>query len=248
MIPLTIHNAILGIAVLMLLIGAIALSLSYRRYSLLVERLKGSDIMFPPLGRIHEYDIPWILASYEYSEETFLLRRIVRARKVSFRTVICCIILIALLSMTACTKDPSIDLPCIGDPLPSFTVRTDSGRTVGTADFSSGTSLIVFFHTGCPDCVRELEFLQPFHLEHADELNEFLLISREQDAESIRAWWDTNGYTMPFSAQKDRKIYEMFSRSGIPYVVLSENGIIKGLWNDVSPFTQEEYDAIMEQR
>lgn len=153
----------------------------------------------------------------------------------------------AFVSVLACEK---IDTPRRiqeGDSLPPFSVVMNTGKTITDSELSSGNSLIVFFHTECPDCIMELEELQPFYDKYSEEL-QIVLISRAEEEKEILPFWEQNGYTMPFSAQKDRKIYELFSDSGIPFVVFTVNGKVVRTWDDKTMFNEQEYLSINAKR
>lgn len=127
-----------------------------------------------------------------------------------------------------------------GEPLPSFSIKMNDGGTVSSNDIKIGKALIVFFHTQCPDCVEELKILQPFYQKYRQEIP-IILISREESKEEITSFWKENDYNMPFSAQTDRKVYELFSSRGIPLVILSSDGIIKQIWDDKDMFNEEKF-------
>lgn len=118
-------------------------------------------------------------------------------------------------------------------------MTTDSGTTVTSEELSSGVSLIVFFHTGCPDCREELEWLQKLY-ERAGSLFTLILVSRGESAQDISSYWKDKGYTMPYSAQKDRKLYDLFSDSGIPYSVAVKDGVIVQLNRESIPYGFED--------
>lgn len=149
--------------------------------------------------------------------------------------------LIMLLSvLLACNK---IDQPKRiqpGESLPVFSIRTNTGENIDNNSFNNEEGLIVFFHTGCPDCVKELSSLQPFY-EKYSSIIKIILISRAQPASEIEKYWKEKGYTMPYSAQEDRSVYELFSNTGIPFAVFTVNGKVKNTWDDKVMFSEEEY-------
>ena len=140
----------------------------------------------------------------------------------------------------ACEKIDTPERIQEGDSLPAFCVTLNNGETVSNSSLSENNALIVFFHTECPDCVKELKELQPFYDKYSAGLN-IVLISRAEEEKEILSFWKQNGYTMPFSAQKDRKIYELFSDSGIPFVVFTEKGKVVKTWDDKIMFSEQEY-------
>lgn len=104
-----------------------------------------------------------------------------------------------------------------GDMLPAFSVVTDGGVTVSNASLRGKAGVLEFFNTGCPDCRRSLPVLDSVwrHFK-GDEGVVVLAISREEDAASVRAWWQAHGMAVPWSAQDGREVYSLFAGSGIP--------------------------------
>ena len=78
---------------------------------------------------------------------------------------------VILLTMSACIRDripEGADLRP-GDRLPWFSVTMDDGSVLSTGDLAGKVSVIVFFHTGCPDCQAELPVIQRIHDEFSPE-------------------------------------------------------------------------------
>lgn len=60
-----------------------------------------------------------------------------------------------------------------------------------------------------------------------------VLISREDASDNIEAYWAANGLEMPYSAQTDRRVYELFASSRIPRIYISdENGTVRYIFTD----------------
>lgn len=58
-------------------------------------------------------------------------------------------------------------------------------------------------------------------------------ISREQEQSEIEAYWHENGFSVPYSAQEDRSVYGLFSRTGIPKVYVSGSDLsIHSVYDD----------------
>ena len=117
------------------------------------------------------------------------------------------ILAVLVLAVSACIRDKIPEGAELGpgDRLPEFSVILDDGSVVSTGDLSGKVSVIVFFHTGCPDCQAELPVIQRIHDEFSPEAA-VLCISREEDAADIAEYWAENGLTLPYSAQKDRTV------------------------------------------
>ena len=105
-----------------------------------------------------------------------------------------------------------------GDRLPDFEITLDDGSSVSTEMLKGRKSVIVFFSTGCGDCRRELPVVQDYYDECKKRDSDcfFVCISREEGEASVMAYWEENGFTMPYSAQTDRSVYNLFASSGIP--------------------------------
>lgn len=120
----------------------------------------------------------------------------------------------------------------VGDSVPDFTVTMNDGSQVTGASLREGVSVIVFFTTQCPDCREVLPHIKMLYDEYAGKGVRFALISREDTEENIYSFWKESGFTMPFSAQADRGIYELFARSRVPRVYVCRDGVIKYIFTD----------------
>jgi peroxiredoxin len=119
----------------------------------------------------------------------------------------------------------------VGDRLPLFSVDVVDGDgktgTFSTAALT-GETVVVLFHTSCGDCQRELPRMNDYYLQHCgDKGFQMVAISREEGAESVAAYWKEQGLSIPYSAQTDRRIYNLFASSIIPRTYFcSADGII----------------------
>lgn len=119
----------------------------------------------------------------------------------------------------------------VGDRVPLFSVQTvlaDSTTATFTTARLTGETVIVLFNTSCGDCRRELPRMNEYYLQHrGDKGFQMVAISREEGAESVAAYWKEQGLSIPYSAQTDRRIYNLFASSIIPRTYFcSADGII----------------------
>ena len=136
--------------------------------------------------------------------------------------------------LTGCIKEKQTgsDLK-VGDRLPDFEVVMNDGSMVTDYYLKQETSVVMFFHTSCPDCQQVLPQMQKIYDEYASDKVRIVLISREESNEDIDSFWKERGLEMPYSAQKDRKVYERFAKSRIPRVYINEKGgIIRHMFTD----------------
>lgn len=143
------------------------------------------------------------------------------------------LILSMLCVLLSCIKEKQTgaDLT-VGDIIPDFSVIMNDGTVVTAGGLSKGRTCIVFFTTKCPDCQKTLPEIQKIYDEYSVEGVSFALISREEVAESIFRYWQESEFTMPYSAQSDRRIYELFAKTRVPRVYICKDGVIKAIFTD----------------
>lgn len=168
-----------------------------------------------------------------------------KTQMIDMKKVILLLLSIALMS---CIKeDPSGHDLKIGDDIPDFTISMSDGSVVSGADLRKGISVIVFFTTACPDCQETLPHVQRLYDEYFNKGVSFTLISREESYDSIVNYWESEGLTMPFSAQEDRAVYELFARTRVPRVYINKDGIIRAIFTDQpeSPGYEDLNEALL---
>ena len=109
----------------------------------------------------------------------------------------------------------------VGDRVPTFSLTVENGGQVRSFSTTrlTGETVIVFFNTSCPDCQRDLPLLNAYYLKHRDEEGfQMVAISREEGDASVAAYWEANHLQIPYFAQTDRRIYNLFATSIIPRV------------------------------
>lgn len=142
------------------------------------------------------------------------------------------LIFLSIALISCIRENPSGQDLKIGDSIPDFTVSMNDGTLVSGSDLRNGISMIVFFTTACPDCRETLPQVQKIYDEYCDKGVSFALISREESYDTIAGYWKSEGLTMPFSAQENRAVYELFARTRVPRVYISKDGIIKAIFTD----------------
>ena len=159
-------------------------------------------------------------------------------------------VLISSLFVSCINDDEIAERECaIGDRLPDFSVTMSDGTSVSGASLRETASLILFFHSSCPDCQQVLPIIQRIYDEYASAEIQFAFISREEDATTIATYWESQNFTMPYSAQANRNIYELFATSRIPRVYISDSeGIIRYIFTDNPVPTYEELASALDEQ
>ncbi|MBR6087005.1 MAG: redoxin domain-containing protein [Prevotella sp.] len=145
------------------------------------------------------------------------------------------IVMLLYLTCVGCSSiidgtDEVIEHVQVGDKVPSFSVTVTDGsetRTFSTSQLT-GETVIVFFNTWCSDCQRELPLLNDYYLQHkTDSGFQMIAISRAEGADAVSQFWADYSLQIPYSAQDDRRIYDLFASSVIPRIYfVSPQGII----------------------
>lgn len=135
----------------------------------------------------------------------------------------------------------------VGDIIPDFSVEMYDGTTMTGEYLRKGVSVIMFFHTDCPDCAATLPEVQKIYDEYFPQQVKFAVISREEGKETIDHFWKANSLTLPYSARSDRTVYNLFADSRIPRVYICLDGIIKAVFTDEpnNP-TSEDIRSVLE--
>lgn len=146
-----------------------------------------------------------------------------------------------LILFTSCLGDPEnaspseSDIVRVGQSVPSFVVTLSDGTSFNSSQMEEKPACIVFFNTTCSDCKRELPIVQKMYEEFSSNVR-FVCISRAEDEASVQAYWTSNNLSMPYSAQTDRSVYNLFALSTIPrlYIVNSSGKIVNAYATEVS--------------
>lgn len=144
--------------------------------------------------------------------------------------------MVALGSVSCSQFEEDDDVLKVGDKVPTFSVELSDGTRYDSQQRDGRPTLIVFFTTSCVDCQRELPLLDERYRRQDYSGMRVLCISRAEGEETVRAFWEKHGLTLPYSAQPDRRIYDLFARSGIPRIYrIDPNGTISNISFAVEP-------------
>lgn len=136
------------------------------------------------------------------------------------------------LLLISCTEvgngnDKIINYVGVGDRVPPFTVTNGDNTLASPSDFTGNTTILVFFHTACPDGEREMPKVQ----EAWEELKDLpdcraAAIGRGQTNADLDEKWIYGD--IPRFGDPDSKIFNKFANLRIPrlYIVDSQ-GVIR---------------------
>lgn len=139
---------------------------------------------------------------------------------------------------SGCVKDNEdngrAEYVSIGDVLPAFSVELSDGSTMTTESLSGKVSLIMFFSTTCPDCQAQFPAVEQIYNDFKDNDQVVVVaISRAEGSSAVSAFWRENSLTMPYSAQTDRTVYNLFAESVVPRIYISDkNRVVRAAFTD----------------
>ena len=136
----------------------------------------------------------------------------------------------------------------VGDVLPTFSVKLDDGGILSSSQLNGKVGVIVFFHTECPDCQKELPVIQSLYDRYkGNDSVVIVCISREQGVAEVKNYWSGNGLTVPNSAQNDRSVYELFCTTGIPRTYITGPDLkIRAIFTDDPLATFDDLKQVIE--
>ena len=153
-----------------------------------------------------------------------------------------------MILLIGCINDNNSDVDTnkinIGDALPKFSVVTSNGIEYNNETLLGRIGVIVFFYTPCTDCKQALPIInEMFERCINNEDIRWICIGRSESADAVASYWETNDFSLPYSAQADRSVYSLFANSGIPRIYITNPlGIVCAYYDDSSPLNLDEFE------
>ncbi|NDV57514.1 redoxin domain-containing protein [Bacteroides sp. 519] len=122
----------------------------------------------------------------------------------------------------------------VGDKLPNFSITMNDGSEISTDDLKGKISVIIFFATGCEQCRTQLSVAEEVYKRFKDnEKFKVICISRAEGENIVAAYWRKGNYTMPYSAQPTRDVYDLFAQITVPRIYISDtDGVVQEMYTD----------------
>ena len=148
---------------------------------------------------------------------------------------------LSFLLCTACITEESIPSGNregsriqVGDTLPHFSVMTADGRFLSRDSLLGKRSVVVFFHTQCTDCQKELPRVDSLYRHFSGQADfRLICIAREEGGKSIARFWAEKQLAMPYSPQADRSVFSLFAYTNVPRIYISSpDGVVRYLHDD----------------
>ena len=154
--------------------------------------------------------------------------------------------MLAMLVLGVKAQDNNDDIVKVGEMMPSFSIVSDNGTKINSAELKGKVVLINFFATWCPPCQKELAEVQKMLWPKYKDNNKFvmLVIGREHSDKELATYNEKKGFTFPLYPDKSRAIFGAFAKSLIPrsYLIGKDGKVIyagKG-------YTDKEFAELLE--
>ncbi|MBN1563137.1 MAG: TlpA family protein disulfide reductase [Anaerolineae bacterium] len=131
---------------------------------------------------------------------------------------------------------------------PDFTLAgLEIGSSVSLADYRGSYVMINFWATWCPPCRAEMPDLYAYYNQQKDNNFVLLAVNVSEDAATVQAFLDANGFDFPVALDTTGAVYERYGGNGLPssYLIDPEGRVIKAwrpgavapstLASDISP-------------
>jgi peroxiredoxin len=109
-----------------------------------------------------------------------------------------------------------------GATVPSFTVRTETGKVIRVEDYRGKVLLLAFWATWCPHCRRQIAAMERLREDYAKRGIEMLALSVDQEGwQKVSPYLEENKITMSV-ALADARIQRQYGVSGgipLSYVI-----------------------------
>jgi peroxiredoxin len=152
------------------------------------------------------------------------------------------LMIVALFALKGQEEDS--DKVKIGDLMPAFTIVSDDGTTISSAEFNGKVVLITMFATWCPPCQLKLAEIEKSLWPAFKGQKDFVLlvIGREHSDAELVEYNQTKKFTFPLYPDKDRKIFDLFAVQLIPrtYLISKDGRVIYAM----TGFNPEEFKQL----
>ena len=148
------------------------------------------------------------------------------------RNVLTFVFLLLLGLLQACSEDNGkMTEPTVGG-LMDFSFLTVDGDVVSSESLSGQPYVLVVFNTGCKDCQQELPVVDKIFSAYHNRL-QFRIVAYKEGRESVKGYWEANGFCMPFVIPAAPAVVRPLALSGIPQIyVVSAEGQVVATFND----------------
>ena len=162
--------------------------------------------------------------------------------------VLVVVVAVSVVLATQVGGDPRADATksqLVGDPAPSFTIRTLDGERLSTDDFAGKAVLVNFWNTWCVPCRQELPALKSFARAHAEDPDfELIGIVRDDTRKAVESYGPTTELDWTVGMDPGARAALAFGTRGQPETfAITPDGVIAGA--QIGPTTRRDLETLL---
>ena len=138
------------------------------------------------------------------------------------------LLLTALLTLPACSRQKSSKPASEGNPAPHFILRTLNGEEVRLADLTGQVVLLNFWATWCPPCREEIPSMMRLNTAMAGKPFRMLCVSIDDGGKvAVEEFFRKSGFSLPVLLDSDQQTAKRYGLTGVPETfVIGKDGVI----------------------
>jgi cytochrome c biogenesis protein CcmG/thiol:disulfide interchange protein DsbE len=125
-----------------------------------------------------------------------------------------------------------------GSTISDFTLQDLNGKAVRWSDHEGSGTILNFWATWCPPCLREMPLLDLAHQTYQTQGINVIGISVGESEETVRNYIDSTGITYPIwingnenTGDQTQEIFDLYAGVGLPTTIFADSqGVIRKLY------------------
>lgn len=114
----------------------------------------------------------------------------------------------------------------VGNKAPDFKLSSFDGKTIQLSDYTDKPTVLVFWASWCPHCVRELPVMDKLYKSYQGKVN-FIGIDLDSSAATGKNWATSHHISFPIAAASGG-VAGNYQVTGIPSIfIIDKGGILK---------------------
>jgi len=119
--------------------------------------------------------------------------------------------------------------PALGETVPNFTLRNETGQVVALGDFRGKIVVLNFWATWCPPCIEEMPSLNRLAEQYADKGLQIIGLSVDEDADAYQEFLSRNKISFLTLRDASRNSSDRYGTFKLPesYIISREGRLLR---------------------
>ncbi len=113
----------------------------------------------------------------------------------------------------------------VGNQIKSVTLKAIDGQELTLNQLNGNYKLLIFFHTQCEFCERDLSLWQKMHEQAAERNIDIVAITMETNIKAVEEYAQSNNLLFPVLIDSNQELFSQLLVSGTPTKVLLSNDL-----------------------